>query len=1001
MRILRIAAFVVLVVAVLLGGAAAALLLNQDRIMERVLDGVHERTGYHIVAAATHIRLGSHLILEFDHPHVSRDGRELAKLDALRAVISYHSILVGGGVPLYSLVLVRPEFQLPARAGFAAVMPLPRVGTELVDTIIKLLNGLERAAWRVETIDATIHDTEGRVLFDRLGVLAFRRHRQPDIWRAAFSVRIVQPPFDGLGSTGRIRVGARQNSPGHQIAAVSVYFWNDKPNRLDLSTAHLKGHFSGRASFSLSEDGSASGSINLGVVGLVVGAKGSGAPESLGDFSLDASFSETAEAMKIERFSLLYEQRVLASGDAALTGLSNQKPVLTVHMRAGAPLEVATIRSHLRYFRNVPESVVTALGHIQSGRLLFNEVVLATTPEKLMSHPDAAIRDGIDISAALKDVSISLPDDFRLPMVRGVNAQIRYAHNTMSATRGSAALDDSLLSDVSARVDFARKFDAVAYELSLKGEASLAQLYPAISRAMKRLRVEAGRQITSLGGKVTIEASASGAFRLVNPLLPTSYRVYAGANRAVFETKGAPGPVELTSGSVTLEPGVLRFNRVALKTTGGNGIVDGSLSVDRSGLRVRDVTVELHDMPAGLWLALAVDRDSLQVDGPIGGKVRVRADPARAGGLLANGRLVVSTGSVQFGFLRSPMKIQGATISLDGRSVAVAMPSSVLEGSPLDFRMSVQDMGDPTLRIDANVDRLDFEVMKFIRLPWTPSTPPVSFPLPVKGHIEARRGNLSKLVMRSIKTDFWRIKGDWKVYNFTANAFNGSANLEISGRAKDDWISMQGKLSDMDVAPMFLMSGERKESPILGKIWVAADLSADTNNDFFETLGGRASITIRDGTLNRFKLLSRMLGMIDLKSWLTAQIPDPTVAGLPFETIMLDLKGDRGVFTTDDFVLDGPVMLITADGEINLAESSMDMRLQAFPLSSFNWLMSKIPVIGSNIAGSAGTVIGATFHAEGPVADPSVTPMPITSVAELVKKLLGLPINVIRPNTIK
>lgn len=141
--------------------------------------------------------------------------------------------------------------------------------------------------------------------------------------------------------------------------------------------------------------------------------------------------------------------------------------------------------------------------------------------------------------------------------------------------------------------------------------------------------------------------------------------------------------------------------------------------------------------------------------------------------------------------------------------------------------------------------------------------------------------------------------------------------------------------------------------------------------------------------------------MIDLKSWLTAQIPDPTVAGLPFETIMLDLKGDRGVFTTDDFVLDGPVMLITADGEINLAESSMDMRLQAFPLSSFNWLMSKIPVIGSNIAGSAGTVIGATFHAEGPVADPSVTPMPITSVAELVKKLLGLPINVIRPNTIK
>jgi hypothetical protein len=37
----------------------------------------------------------------------------------------------------------------------------------------------------------------------------------------------------------------------------------------------------------------------------------------------------------------------------------------------------------------------------------------------------------------------------------------------------------------------------------------------------------------------------------------------------------------------------------------------------------------------------------------------------------------------------------------------------------------------------------------------------------------------------------------------------------------------------------------------------------------------------------------------------------------------------------------------------------------------------------------------------GPVSNPSIVPSPITSVAEFIKKTLGMPINIIRPNTIK
>jgi AsmA-like C-terminal region len=1001
MKILRLAAILLLVLVTLLSGAVLALLANKDRLIQAVLRGVEERTGYRITTGTTHIRVSSHLILEFDHPQISRDGRQVLKIDTLRAVVSYHSILSTRGMPLYSLVLVRPEIQLPQGVAFAANIPLPRIGTELAATIIRLLDGLERAAWRIETVDAKIYASDGKVLFDELGILAFRRHREPHLWRAEFGVRVMQPPFEGFRSNGRIRFTARPSSQDDQIARVYFYFWNDQTTELAFSTARLQGRVSGRATLALAHDGTATGSVNLALVGMLLKAEDSSATEKLGDYTFQVKYSESAQSIKIVRLRVLHDQVALASGDAELSGLADQKPVLTVHLGSSVPLKIETIRSQLRFFRDVPADVTDALKQVRSGRLLVSTVSLATTPQKLLEAPDAAIRDGIDISAVLEDLSFPLPEDLKLPVVQKLTAQLRYAHNTMSATRGSATLDQSSFSEVSARLDFAKKFDALAYQLSFNLDANLAQLYPAVMQALERLKVEARKEVRSIAGRVTIRSSASGSFKLAAPVLPTVYRASFEANRATLVATGAPGPIEFASGVVTLEPGRLRLSKLAVKATGGYGVVDGTLGLDHSGVHVRDVMVELHDMPAGLWLALAVDPDAINVSGPVGGKVRIQADSSRPGKLLVNGRLIISTGSVQFGFLRAPMKIQGATVRFTGRSLAVNLPSSVLEGSPIDFRMTIADMGNPTMRIEANVARLDFEVMRFIRLPWSPATPPAVFPIPVNGHIEAQDGNLSKLQMSSIKTDFWRVNGDWKVYNFTANAFNGSAELEISGRAKDNWIHIQGKMSNMDISAMFLLPGDRTESPIVGKTWVAADLRADTNGNFFETMEGRASVTIRDGVLNRFQLLSRLLALIDLKSWLTAKFPDPSLNGLPFDTIFFDLKGDHGAFSTEKFLLQGPVMDITATGDLNLAQSTMDMKVAAFPLSTFNWALKMIPIIGTNMADSAGTVVAAYVHAYGPISDPNVTPMPITSVAEIIKKMLFLPINVIKPNTVQ
>ena len=205
----------------------------------------------------------------------------------------------------------------------------------------------------------------------------------------------------------------------------------------------------------------------------------------------------------------------------------------------------------------------------------------------------------------------------------------------------------------------------------------------------------------------------------------------------------------------------------------------------------------------------------------------------------------------------------------------------------------------------------------------------------------------------------------------------------------------------MNAASLFLLSRKITRSPVSGHLDLTGDLWADTDSDFFATMAGTTILKLRDGNLEKFTLLSRLLELIDLRNWITAKIPDPRVSGIQFRTVTADFKGSDGVFYTDDLLLDGPVVDIVASGDVNLDNSTLNMKIGMIPFNSVNWLLSNIPLVGKNVAGGTKSIISAYFNVRGPISDPRVTPAPITSVAELLKKTLGLPINLIKPDTIK
>src|SRR5260370_41239512 len=95
-------------------------------------------------------------------------------------------------------------------------------------------------------------------------------------------------------------------------------------------------------------------------------------------------------------------------------------------------------------------------------------------------------------------------------------------------------------------------------------------------------------------------------------------------------------------------------------------------------------------------------------------------------------------GRVQPGFLRPPIIVPPAILTMRDRTVAVSMPAAELENSAIDFNVTVADLRAPTIRIDANAQKFDVEAMRFVSLPWVPPAPTHPPIMPICGHYDAR-----------------------------------------------------------------------------------------------------------------------------------------------------------------------------------------------------------------------------------------------------------------------
>jgi len=156
-------------------------------------------------------------------------------------------------------------------------------------------------------------------------------------------------------------------------------------------------------------------------------------------------------------------------------------------------------------------------------------------------------------------------------------------------------------------------------------------------------------------------------------------------------------------------------------------------------------------------------------------------------------------------------------------------------------------------------------------------------------------------------------------------------------------------------------------------------------------LSGVFNLRIEDGTIHRLRMLVQILNFLDLSRWFTFQVPDLSKRGINFRSISADFKVDRGVYTTDNLVVDSDDLRMTGAGQINSPKDEIDFRVAVRPFAGMDTGLNQIPLIGTGIAAIKNSFLVASVNIKGPMEAPTITPAPFSTLSEMALGVLRIP----------
>jgi hypothetical protein len=134
-----------------------------------------------------------------------------------------------------------------------------------------------------------------------------------------------------------------------------------------------------------------------------------------------------------------------------------------------------------------------------------------------------------------------------------------------------------------------------------------------------------------------------------------------------------------------------------------------------------------------------------------------------------------------------------------------------------------------------------------------------------------------------------------------------------------------------------------KENIISGNFDFDGEVKADVKNgQTVRSLQGNLDLSARDGRIYHDKLLLKVL---DIMRIVNLRLPDFSTKGLAYKSLEVKGKLKDGTLNLRDSILDSPTMAILLDGDVDLVDKTVDLKLQVAPIKIMNFATTKIPIL--------------------------------------------------------
>ncbi len=670
----------------------------------------------------------------------------------------------------------------------------------------------------------------------------------------------------------------------------------------------------------------------------------------------------------------------------SLTALESEDPHVSLQLS-----DLAAPLTNLR--RYLPLRIIESplweknLSSIQTGGVVLKSAGVNATLGELHRLAQTGIGKQLWFEAELRDVSGSLAARGALPL-RSVSGRVALKEGRLTVRGLRGAYGDSQLQDVYGSYDLTPGGRG-DLDLTVRGDFNLAELREQLKTEFFSERSAAiAASISELDGRsrvaFNLKRSADAPLQFAGKIDLDNARLLYG-DYALSEIKGV----------LAFSQKEISGEKIRAQLSGSPVQLQLMLKDYTSETGTFDLRVESAGMRVGVITRLLLAQDSRNDPGTVRGVVRYRGAFADKSTRKFTGDLELANVQLLVKPLLQPLRELSGKIKIEESGIIFQNVNGLLAGAPATFsghwRYAAKpqllfDFAAPYLDVTYLISQIDAETSEFYAN------------LQADGKIALARGRIKNFEFNDLKTDVKIDRRVWRLTNLQARSAGGTilGGTTIFDRPETLAIIAEPKVENVPVQS-FLKWFDLTNTEMTGRVKIAGKLETIGNSDpeLKQNLNGTFKLRIEEGTINRMRVVVQLLNLLDLSRWFTLQMPDLAKQGIRFHAITADFKVVKGVYMTENLVVDSNDLRMTGVGKLDVPKDEMDFVVAVRPFAGIDSAINQIPILGRGIAAIKNSFLVASFNITGKIQDPTIIPAPLGTLSEMFWSVLGIPKNII------